>query len=129
PLRDFLVAKLGRDAGIACTADDILLVSGSLQALDLVNAALLAPGDTVIVERDNYNGTLTRLTRLGVNALGLPLDDHGMCMDALESALNDLKARGVRPKFIYTIPTVQNPTGTILSLDRRERLLALAEAF
>ena len=54
PLRDFLAAKLNRDAGIACTADDILLVSGSLQAFDLINGALVAPGDTVIVERDTY---------------------------------------------------------------------------
>src|ERR1700712_1085893 len=52
PLRDFIATKLKRDAGIACAADDILIVSGSLQALDLVNAALLAHGDTVIVEQD-----------------------------------------------------------------------------
>ena len=61
PLREFLAAKLKRDAGIDCTADDILIVSGSLQALDLVNGALLTRGDTVIVEQDNYQGTLTRL--------------------------------------------------------------------
>ncbi len=56
PLRDFIAAKLKRDAGITCTADDILIVSGSLQALDLVNATLLARGDTVIIERDTYQG-------------------------------------------------------------------------
>ena len=67
PLREFLVGKLKRDAGIACTADDILMVSGSLQALDLVNGALLARGDTVICEQDTYQGTLTRFMRLGVN--------------------------------------------------------------
>ena len=65
PLREFLTAKLKRDAGIACVADDILIVSGSLQALDLVNATLLARGDTVIIERDTYQGALNRLTRLG----------------------------------------------------------------
>src|SRR3954452_5079205 len=53
PLREFLVSKLARDAGIACTADDILIVSGSLQALDLVNHTLLARGDTVIIEQDS----------------------------------------------------------------------------
>jgi 2-aminoadipate transaminase len=129
PLREFLAGKLKRDASIACTADDILLVSGSLQALDLVNGALLARGDTIIVERDNYQGTLTRLKRLGVNAVGLPLDAGGMRMDALEAALKDLKARGVRLKFIYTIPTVQNPTATILDVGRRETLLKLADDF
>ncbi len=129
PLREFLAGKLKRDAGMTCGADDILLVSGSLQALDLVNGALLQRGDTVIVERDNYQGTLTRLKRLGVNAVGIPLDKGGMRMDALEAALKELKARGVRPKFIYTIPTVQNPTGTILEPERRETLLKLAEAY
>ena len=129
PLREFLAAKLKRDAGITATVDDILLVSGSLQALDLVNGVLLERGDTVIVERDNYQGTLTRLQRLGVTAVGIPLDAGGMRMDALEAALKDLKTRGVRPKFIYTIPTVQNPTGTILSLERRKQMLALAERY
>jgi 2-aminoadipate transaminase len=70
PLREFLVGKLKRDAGIACSADDILIVSGSLQALDLVNHTLLARGDTVIIEQDSYQGALNRLTRLGVNMVG-----------------------------------------------------------
>jgi 2-aminoadipate transaminase len=127
PLREFLAAKLKRDATMACDADDILIVSGSLQALDLINGALTARGDTVLVEQDNYQGTLTRLKRLGVTAVGIPLDKGGMRMDALEAALNELKNRNVRPKFIYTIPTVQNPTGTILDTGRRETLLKLAE--
>ncbi len=129
PLREFLTGKLKRDAGIACTADDILIVSGSLQALDLVNGALLARGDTVIVEQDSYQGALNRLTRRGVTAVGIPLDRDGMRMDALSDALADLKARGIRPKYIYTIPTVQNPTGTILSEERRTELLALSEEY
>jgi 2-aminoadipate transaminase len=93
PLRDFLVGKLRRDAGIACTADDILIVSGSLQALDLVHGALLERGDTVICERDCYEGTLNRYTRLGVNVVGIPLDHGGLRMDALETALADLRPR------------------------------------
>jgi 2-aminoadipate transaminase len=129
PLREFLVAKLKRDAGITCTADEILLVSGSLQALDLVNGTLLARGDTIICERDNYQGTLTRFTRLGVNAMGLPLDRDGMRMDALAGALAALKRSGVRPKFIYTIATVNNPTGAILSYERRVELLKLADEY
>jgi 2-aminoadipate transaminase len=129
PLRQFLTAKLERDAGIACAADDILIVSGSLQALDLVNATLLARGDTVIVERDSYQGALNRLTRLGVNVIGIPLDGEGMRMDILADVLADLKRRGVTPKYIYTIPTVQNPTGTIMPQPRRTELLALAEQY
>ena len=129
PLREFLSTKLKRDAGMDCSADDILIVSGSLQALDLVNAALLTRGDTVVVEQDNYQGTLTRLQKLGVNAVGIPLDSGGMRMDVLEEALAQLKARGIKPKYIYTIPTVQNPTGTILDESRRARMLELANKY
>ena len=129
PLREFLTAKLKRDAGIDCVADDILIVSGSLQALDLVNATLLARGDTVIVEQDTYQGSLNRLTRLGVNAVGVPLDGDGMRIDALASALADFKRRGVTPKYIYTIPTVQNPTGTIMPEARRAELLRLSQQY
>jgi 2-aminoadipate transaminase len=126
PLREFLTVKLERDAGISCTADDILIVSGSLQALDLVNGALLTRGDTVIFEQDSYQGALTRLARLGVNVVGLPLDNEGLRMDALATALADLKARGITPKYIYTIPTVQNPTATIMGEQRRAELLRVA---
>src|SRR6202163_1857135 len=126
PLREFLVAKLKRDAGISSAADEILVTSGSLQAIDLVNGVLLARGDTVVVEQVTYFGSLNRLARLGVNAVGIPLDDGGLRIDALSAALDDLKRRGIHPKYIYTIPTVQNPTGTIMSEARRNELLQLA---
>ena len=127
PLREFLAGKLKRSAGIACGSDEILITSGSLQAIDLVNGLLLARGDTVLIEQESYQGSLNRLTRLGVNAVGIPLDEGGMRMDALAAALADLKRRGIRPKYIYTIPTVQNPTGTIMGEQRRRELLQLAQ--
>jgi len=127
-LREFLVGKLKADAGIRCTADDILITSGSLQALDLVNGTLLARGDTVIIEEDCYQGSINRLVRLGVTPVGIPLDRDGMRVDALAAALDDLKRKGVRPKYIYTIPTVQNPTGTILPVERRREMLRLSAA-
>src|SRR6187455_2645653 len=129
PLREFLSEKLKRDAGIACSADDIMIVSGSLQALDLVNQTLLARGDTVLVEQETYQGALNRLTRLGIKAVGIPLDDQGMRMDALAAALADHKSRGITPKYIYTIPTVQNPTGTIMPETRRAELLKLSQQY
>ena len=129
PLREFLAGKLKDAAGISCTFDDILIVSGSLQALDLVNGVLLARGDTVIIEQESYQGALQRLARRGVNTVGIPLDGEGMRMDALAAALSSLKQRGVRPKYIYTIPTVHNPTGTILSETRRHELLRLSEDY
>jgi len=126
PLREFLAHKLERTAAIRCDVDEILITSGSLQALDLVNGILLARGDTVIIEQATYQGALTRLQRLGVEAVGIPLDGEGMRVDALAAALDDLKRRGVRQKYIYTVPTVQNPTGTILSEARRHEMLRLA---
>ncbi len=128
-LREFLSAKLKRDAGISATVDDILIVSGSLQALDLVNQTLLARGDTVVVEQETYQGSLNRLTRLGVNTIGIPLDGNGMRMDVLAAKLAELKASGIRPKYIYTIPTVQNPTGTIMPETRRAELLRLSQEY
>src|SRR5712672_3561797 len=129
PLREFLVKKLKRDAGIVSTPDDILIVSGSLQALDLVNNTLLARGDTILIEQESYQGSLNRLTRLGVNAIGIPLDDQGMRIDALSAPLADLKRRGITPKYIYTIPTVQNPTGSILPEARRAEMLKLSQQY
>jgi 2-aminoadipate transaminase len=127
-LRDFLVQKLKRDAGIACTADEILVTSGSLQAIDLVNGVMLARGDTVVIEQECYQGSINRLTRLGVTPVGIPLDRDGMRIDALANALDGLKSRGIRAKYIYTIPTVQNPTGSILPESRRVEMLKLADA-
>ena len=128
PLRDFLVGKLKADAGIACAADEILITSGSLQAIDLVNATLLERGDTVLIEEDCYQGSINRLIRLGVTPIGIPLDRSGMRIDALSNALDDLKRKGARPKYIYTIPTVQNPTATIMPAERRQAMLRLAAA-
>jgi 2-aminoadipate transaminase len=129
PLREFIAAKLKRDAAIACTADDILVVSGSLQALDLINGVLLARGDTVIIEQDCYQGTINRLKRLGVHMVGIPLDRDGMRIDVLAQELASLKRRNIMPKYIYTIPTVQNPTGTIMPEERRRALIELATKY
>ena len=126
PLRQFLVRKLKTHAGIPCDADDILVTSGSLQGLDLVNALFVGPGDTVLIEEDCYSGTISRLQRLGAKIDGVPIDGAGLLPDGLASALARLKREGVRPKFLYTIPTVQNPTAGILPLDRRQAIVAIA---
>src|SRR6267142_4852467 len=129
PLREFIAGKLKHDAAITCSPDDILVVSGSLQALDLINGVLLARGDTVIIEQDCYQGTINRLKRLGVQATGIPLDRDGMRIDVLAQELAALKQRNIKPKYIYTIPTVQNPTGTIMPEARRRALLKLATEY
>jgi 2-aminoadipate transaminase len=128
-LRDFVAEKLKRRSGIACTRDDILLTSGSLQAMDLVNNVMIQAGDTVILEEFTYGGAITKVQKLGAKVVGAPLDDGGIRMDALAGILGDLKSKGVRPKYIYTIPTVQNPTGSIMDLERRQELLRLAKHY
>jgi len=129
PLREFLSGKLKSHAGIACSADEILITSGSLQGLDLVNTLLLGKGDTILIEKETYGGALTRLAKFGVNIIGIPLDNDGMRMDALKAKLAELKAKGVTPKYIYTIPTVQNPTGSIMPESRRQEMIALAREY
>jgi len=129
PLREFLSGKLKSHAGIACSADEILITSGSLQGLDLVNTLLLGKGDTILIEKETYGGALTRLAKFGVNIVGIPLDNDGMRMDALKAKLAELKAKGVTPKYIYTIPTVQNPTGSIMPEARRQEMIALAREY
>ncbi len=127
-LRDLVADKLKRHRSVACTRDDVLITSGSLQGLDLVNDLLLQQGDTVLMEELSYGGAISRVKKRGVNIVPVALDGDGMRMDALSDALEGLKARGVTPKYIYTIPTIQNPTGSILPLERRRQLLALAGA-
>ena len=124
-LRQLVVDKLAERPAITCTVDDVLITSGSGQAIDLVNGLLLERGDTVILEEFTYGGALTKLKRLGVNIIGAPLDDDGLKIDALGQILEDLSRKGTRAKYVYTIPTVQNPTGSILPRQRREELLAL----
>ncbi len=129
PLRAFVTGHLAKVAGMRVTADELLVTSGSLQGMDLINAALLQPGDTVLIEEVNYGGVLTRLARLGVEAVPVRVDRSGMCMASLGTELEKLSARGVQPKYIYTIPTVQNPSATVLSEARRREMLALAKQY
>ncbi|MFT7598537.1 MAG: 2-aminoadipate transaminase [Acidimicrobiales bacterium] len=129
PLRQFVAQSLHDRAAMSTDPDTVLLVSGSLQALDLVNDLLLERGDTVIVEEATYGGMLSRLQRLGVSYGGVSLDRDGLDTDHLRQLLTEYAAQGITPKYIYTIPTVQNPTGVIMSRDRRLALLDLAREF
>ena len=129
PLREFVVDNLKRRTEMEVTADEVLITSGSLQAMDLVNELLLEKGDVVVLETANYGGALTRLDRLGVDYVGVDLDDGGMRMDHLRTVLGDLRQQGRQAKYIYTVPTIQNPTGTIMSRERRLEMLAIAAEF
>ncbi len=107
----------------------MLITTGSGQGIDIVNRLLLAPGDTVLVEEFSYAGAITKARKAGARVVGMPLDEDGIRPDALGNILADLKGKGVTPKYIYTIPTIQNPTGSILPLERRQALLTLARDY
>lgn len=128
-LREFLVEKMGHYRGIRARPEEVLITSGSNHAIELVNQILLEPGDTVVMELFTYQGAVNRLRKKQVNIVGVPLDDDGMRMDALASTLADLRQQGVTPKYIYTIPSLQNPTGTVMSLERRHELLRLSQEY
>jgi 2-aminoadipate transaminase len=127
-LRGFVAGKLER-RGIATSPDSVLITSGSLQGLDYVNALLIEPGDTVMAEEFTYSGALAKVRARGAEVVGVPLDGQGMRIDLLEARLEELRGRGIRPKYIYTIPTIQNPTGTILPLERRLALVELSRRY
>ena len=91
-LRAFLAAKLAGKRGIEAAADDILITSGSLQGLDLVNEVLLERGDTVLMEQLTYSGAIERARRRGVSVVGVPLDERGLRTDQLATALESLRA-------------------------------------
>ena len=128
-LRNFLVDKLAAERGINVTPEEILITSGSGQAIELINEVMLDNGDTVIVESFTFSGALSYLRRRGVNFIGVDVDENGIRMDHLKKILDDLKTDGIKPKYIYTIPTLQNPTGTVMSMERRYQLLTLSEEY
>jgi 2-aminoadipate transaminase len=128
-LREFLVEKMAHYRGMQVSPGEVLITSGSNHAIDLINEVLLSPGDTVIMELFTYQGSVNRLRKRQVNIVGIPLDEDGMRMDALATALADLRQRGIMPKYIYTIPTLQNPTGTVMSLARRREMLRLSQEY
>lgn len=124
-----VVAERLRRQGITAVEEQIMLGYGSSQILGLLPQVLVDPGDTVIVEAPTFLGAVNRFRMAGATLVGVPVDSQGMNVAALEAILADLFQRNIRPKFIYTIPTFQNPTGATLSLDRRQRLVDLAAEY
>lgn len=129
PLRNFIAEELTTRTKMLCNADDVLLVSGSLQALDLVFETFLDAGDSIIIEEACYGGCLSWYSRHSIIPIGIEVDQDGMRMDHLAEVLGELAGEGRLPKMIYTIPTVQNPTGTVMSEERRHELLRLSALY
>ena len=128
-LREMVADKLNRHRGMKISRDEVLVTTGSGQGIDIISRMFVDPGDTVILEEFCYAGAINRFRRVGAEIIGIPLDEDGMRLDVLASTLEELKQKGVTPKYIYTIPTIQNPTGSIMPLERRQQLLALARQY
>lgn len=126
PFREAIARMLKARTAMPATADQVLVTSGSLQALDLIYNLFLEPGDVVLLEKACYGGAMSRIRSRDVEYVGIELDDEGMRMDALEAAIDAAKTAGKRPKMIYTIPTVQNPTTAVMGEARRREMLAIA---
>ena len=122
PFVEFLCGHLKR-RGLSVGAENVLVVSGTQQGLDLIARVLIAPGDAVVVEDPTYSGALALFRLLGARLLPVRMDDDGMDVDQLA----DLLSRE-RPKLVYTIPTFHNPTGRTLSGERRFRLVEICRA-
>ncbi|MBA7625962.1 2-aminoadipate transaminase [subsurface metagenome] len=118
-LLEYLPSFLAKRS-IVCRSDELMIVSGIQQGLSLLGKLFIDPGDTVILENLTYPGALRMFRSLQANCIGIALDAEGIRVDILE---NVLKRKNV--KMIYTIPTFHNPTGTILSIERRKAMVEL----
>jgi 2-aminoadipate transaminase len=121
PLREAIAARM-RSRGSAIDACDVLVLTGSTQGITLVAQSLAEPGDEIIVEAPTYPGALQIFQIAGLRAIPVAVDEDGMRVDHVEAIL-----RTRRPRFIYTMPSLHNPTGVTMNADRRERLVTLAE--
>ena len=125
-LRTAIAERAATREGLALCADDVLVSGGNSQALGQVMTLLTDPGDVVFVECPTYNLALGIIADHPVDVVGVPLDAEGLDVDALESAIREVRASGRRPRLLYTVPTFHNPAGVSLSAPRRLRLLELA---
>jgi 2-aminoadipate transaminase len=106
--------------------DEVLVTTGGQQVIDLVCKTLIDPGDVIVAEAPTYPGAVPTFCAYQADVVQVEMDRDGMRVDELEATLDRLEAEGRRPKFIYTVPTFQNPAGVTMALPRRERLVRIA---
>jgi 2-aminoadipate transaminase len=122
PLRE-MIQRHSLRYGIEVTPENVMVTSGSQQALDLLGKIFINPGDRILVESPTYLGAIQAWNAYGAEYVAVPSDEHGMITEALEEALR------TGPKFIYVLPNFQNPTGVTLSMERRHQLIDLADRY
>ena len=121
PLREQLAAFMASKGATDVTPEQLIVTTGSQQALDLLGKTLISPGDKVIVEGPTFLATIQCSRLYGAELISAPIDGDGVQVDQLEQLIAEH-----RPKFVYLIPTFGNPSGALLSLERRKRILELA---
>ena len=127
-LRETIAERSHKD-GINCEADDILITSGSQQSLDTIGKMFLNPGDTALCGLPTYLGGINAFRSYESNLIGIPLDEDGMKTDVLEDTIKDCLKDDIIPKFIYVVPTFQNPAGVIMPESRRKQLIDIANEY
>ncbi|MFO7791532.1 MAG: PLP-dependent aminotransferase family protein [Candidatus Saliniplasma sp.] len=125
PLREILAERMTK-RGMDVDKDNILITHGSQQALDLLSKILLDPGDTIVVGSPTYLGATGAFRAFQGNMESVPVKKDGMDMDLLDEKLTELEGKGCKPKFVYLVPTFQNPSGATIPGDKRRKLLDIA---
>ena len=121
------IAGIMRQRGVATRMEELLVTTGSQQGLDLVARVLADPGDVILVELPTYVGAISAFRNLQASLVGVPQEADGIDLDALDATCERLRRDGRRVKFLYVVPNFQNPTGLLIGLDKRRRLLEWAE--
>ncbi|HLR58797.1 MAG TPA: PLP-dependent aminotransferase family protein [Beutenbergiaceae bacterium] len=127
-LREQILEVMALEA-ISAHADDVVVTTGSQQALDLVTRIFIDPGDVIVAEAPSYVGALGVFHAAQAEVEHVPMDDDGLVPEALEETLARLAAEGRRVKFIYTVPNFHNPGGMTLSLERRPQITEIAKKY
>jgi 2-aminoadipate transaminase len=120
------IAEVMAADGIQVDTQDMVVTTGGQQGIDLVTKTLIDPGDVVVAEAPTYPGAVPTFSSYQADVVQIEMDSDGMRVDLLEEVLERLDRDGRKPKFIYTVPTFQNPAGVTMSLERRRRLVQIA---
>lgn len=123
PLRDLVKERLRTKENIGTEDDELIIVSGGQQGIELVTKVLINEGDVVIVEEPSFIGATNAFRSYNAKLVGVPMEDDGLCVEELKKAIRENK----NAKILYTIPTFQNPSGNTMSLDKRKEVYEICK--